>query len=100
MADVAAQGLTRSMRAKSALDGLDRLKGLVFAAADESENAYEMQDGALFSSRLLQQLAKPAIADFKAAFQTTRSLVLRESGHKQTPTALGNLALAEALRLR
>lgn len=75
------------------------VKGLVYAAAQENEYALEVADGGLFVTRLLQQLSQTRNARLADLFAETQQVVRRDSGGQQTPVAVGDTRLGEALNL-
>jgi hypothetical protein len=99
-AETAQKSLNNTGTPAPAADGFDELKGLVYAAADENQYALEVQDGALFTTRLLEQVNHAGGEDFRAIFDQTRAIVERESQGQQTPAILGNAILASQLRLQ
>lgn len=75
------------------------VKGLVYAAAQENEYALEVADGGLFVTRLLQQISQARNARLADLFAETQQVVRRDSGGQQTPVAVGDTRLGEALHL-
>jgi hypothetical protein len=81
---------------KNEVGNLDSLKGLLLAAADEKQNAFEIEKGGLFTVEFVEQLRQ--YADLKKAFEQTVQQVqeiTRESKSPQTPQAIGKWEILE-----
>jgi hypothetical protein len=74
--------------------GIDKSKGLVLAAAKESEKALEVQQGGLFITTLMQQWASGQESNLLEVFEKARETVKAATDNRQTPTLVGNEALA------
>jgi hypothetical protein len=74
-------------------------KGLIYAAADGHEYAYEVEEGGLFTTTLIDELRRATYGNFMTVFDTTALLVRRKSQKQQNPRALGDRALGTALQL-
>jgi hypothetical protein len=81
---------------KNEVGNLDSLKGLLLAAADEKQNAFEIEKGGLFTVKFIEQLRQ--YADLKKAFEQTKIQVLEiteKSKSPQTPQAIGKWEILE-----
>jgi hypothetical protein len=79
---------------------IDKVKGLVFAAAEESDSAIEVRQGGVFTQILLQQIQNAKVNDnLMDIFMSTRRIVKRETRREQIPVYIGDSGVAEALGL-
>jgi len=77
--------------------GLDKTKGLILAAAKESEKALEVQEGGLFVTTLIQEWTNGQERNLLAVFKKVREKVNAISDGSQTPTLVGNQIIAREL---
>lgn len=72
-------------------------KGVVYAAAQEGQNALEVSAGGLFTIQFLSELRRSKGGNFMTVFESTLQKVHQVSRQQQTPVALGDTTLGSTL---
>lgn len=94
-------GMTNAGAGKSFADSLDKVKGLVLAAAGEDENALEYPDGSLFVNSLLKELGKADSGEnLLTVFERSKKLVNNRTKSRQIPVAVGKYQIAKQIVLK
>lgn len=77
---------------------IDNVKGLVFAAAEESDYALEVLNGGVFTQTFLQEIRNAKVDDtLMDIFTNTRQIVKRDTKRFQIPVYKGDIKIAERL---
>ena len=98
--DLSLAPLTTTNANPEPLPIIDSVKGLVLAAAKESDNAIELFNGGYFTYTFLKELYKAKDDNnLFSIFENTKNIVEKETHASQTPIAVGDSNIAKRLRL-
>ncbi len=78
---------------------LDKVKGVVLAAAREKELAIESREGGVFVRALVRDLSRMRGNSFLDAFNNTRTAVEQQTGGRQHPVAVGDTGIISTIRI-
>jgi hypothetical protein len=74
-------------------------KGVVYAAAQEGQNALEVSAGGLFTVQFLRELRRAKGGNFMTVFESTMQRVQQMSRQQQTPVAIGDTTLGSTFAI-
>jgi len=74
-------------------------KGVVYAAAQEGQNALEVSAGGLFTVQFLSELRRTKGGNFMTVFESTMHRVQQMSRQQQTPVAIGDTTLGSTFAI-